>query len=156
MQVYKFFILAVAFALTACQSNQMSNMGSQNVSKLDLYQQLPMTEQNLLGTWQLQENTMIGSDNQPLTLQFNKGQVSVINGCNHITASYQINNNLLIIGSPISTRMACETPLMQLDNLAVNLFKGQIILEKFVDSLPENANMKILVNDKHYRLVKLK
>lgn len=129
-----------------------------NVSnvELGLYQPFPIIEQSLVGIWQLRDKTLIGKNNQPLTLEFNNTKVSVVNGCNNIMANYQIDDYRLTVSSPISTRMACEKNLMALDNLAVKLLKGEIILEKFVGSLPEHAYIKITANGKDYKFSKVK
>lgn len=144
-----FAMLAItAITLTACTHNPINTSMNSNSSKIDLYQSMPITEQSLNGKWQL--------ENSSLTLAFNNGNVSVLNGCNNIMANYEIVNHQLKVGSPISTRMACEKPLMEIDNLATNLLKGDIKLEKFVESLPDNAYLKISANGKVYKLSKLK
>lgn len=143
-------ILITTLTLTACTTNPM-NVNSSNAPKsdmLDLYQSMPITEQNLIGKWQL--------ENSPLILQFKHGTVSVLNGCNHLSADYQMINDKLTIGSPISTRMACEKSLMDIDSLAVKLLKGEIVLKKFMGSVPENIYLTINENGKSYKFSKVK
>lgn len=157
MKILSLSAIALSLILTACASNQVIVNSTSNVSKVNvnLSQVLPMNEQQLAGIWQLTNHTLLGNDNQPLKLQFQQGKVSVLNGCNHINASYQIVNNHLTINSPISTRMACEETLMALDNLAVTLLKGKIVLEKVVDSSTQNISLKITTDGKNYHLRKV-
>ena len=134
---FKFIALSLVVLLTACQSGQPQNTHSTNtssqVSKLDLFQEFPMTEHYLSGAWQLKDSPLKGDDGKPLTLKFEHGSAFVVNGCNNMRASYEIKEHRLKVGSPISTRMMCEENLMQIDNLASQLLTGQIVLEKFVD-----------------------
>lgn len=158
MKILKLTTLILILALTACQANTQkigTNMNSK-LSTQETYQKLAINEILLSGTWQLQDNELKGSDNKPLTLNFNQGQVSVLNGCNHLSANYQITDNRLTIASPMSTRMMCEPNLMQIDDLATQLFGGNIRLEKGVDNLAENTYLKIMTNDKTYQFIKVK
>lgn len=160
MKILTFTVLSLAVALTACQSDTMNNISSTNassqMSKLDLFQTLPMTEQDLSDTWQLKDSPLKGSDGKSLSLKFENGSVFVLNGCNNMRANYEIKDNGLKAGSPISTRMMCEENLMQIDNLATKLLGGQIILEKFVDGLPESAYLKITLDGKEYKFTRVK
>lgn len=144
-------IMCLALMLSACGGNMTNiNTSTPAISKADLglYETVLIDEKLLSGNWQL--------ENSPLVLAFEEGGVFVLNGCNNISANYQISDYRLTIGSPISTRMMCEENLMQIDNLATQLLKGEIVLEKFVDGLPENAHMKIKANGQEYLLKKIK
>lgn len=151
MKILTLPIFCLGLALSACGGN-MTNISTStpSISKSDLglYQAMPITKEHLQGNWQL--------ENSPLVLTFEEGGVFVLNGCNNISANYQITDYRLAIGSPISTRMLCEGHLMDIDNLATQLLGGEIVLEKFVDALPESAYMKIKANGQEYRLNKIK
>lgn len=159
MKILKFTALSLVVALTACQSDNIKNISSTNVSshmsKSALFQELSMNEQHLSATWQLKDSSFKGDNNQPLTLKFEKGEVLVLNGCNNMRASYEIKDNHLMIGSPISTRMMCEPSLMALDNLATKLLKGKVILQKTTDNLSNNISLKIITHDENYQLIKV-
>lgn len=159
MKRMSLLILSGMLVLTACADkspNVSSVSNTPNMSKLDLFQGFPMSEQYLKGTWQLKDSELKGSDNNPLMLNFDNGQVSVLNGCNHIRANYVIENHQLTVGSPMSTRMACEPKLMQIDNLATKLLAGKVSLEKFVDGLPEHSYVKITADGKEYKFTRIK
>lgn len=161
MKVLPLLLLSGVLALTACADKGVNVSGSNisstpEVSKLNLNESFPVSEQYLKGTWQLKDSELKGSDNKPLTLNFNNGQVSVLNGCNNIRASYAIEHYQLKVGSPISTRMMCEPNLMQIDNLATKLLAGKVGLEKFVDGLPEHSYLKITVDGKDYKFSRVK
>lgn len=160
MNLLKLSLFSLMIVLSGCQMQDMTN-ASKNVSTLDLHQTYPMTEEYLLGTWQLKDSSLKGSDHKPLTLKFaslqnNSGEVLVLNGCNNLRANYQITDYRLNVGSPISTRMMCEEHLMQIDHLASKLLTGKIVLEKFVDGLPEHAYLKITLDGKEYKFTRVK
>lgn len=161
MNMMKLGLLSLMITVSGCQMQDSTNV-SKNISTLDVYQTFPMSEEYLLGSWQLKDSPLKGNDNQqPLILKFtrlqpNHGEVFVVNGCNHIRASYQIVDYRLNVGSPMATRMMCEEHLMQIDNLANNLLKGQMILEKFVDGLPEHVYLKITLDGKAYKFSRVK
>lgn len=160
MKILKFTALSLVVALTACQSDNLKNISSINassqVSKLDLFQALPISEQYLADTWQLKDSPLKGSDGKPLTFKIEKGEILVLNGCNNMRANYQIIDYRLKVGSSISTRMMCEENLMQIDHLASKLLGGQMILEKFVDGLPKHAYLKITLDGKEYKFTRVK
>ncbi|WLF84571.1 META domain-containing protein [Moraxella sp. ZY210820] len=160
MKTLKLTVLSLLIVLTACKSDNIKNISSINmssqVSKLDLFQTFPMSEKYLLGTWQLKDSPFKDNENKPLTLKFEQGEVLVLNGCNNLRANYEIKDGRLTVASPISTRMMCEENLMQIDNLASKLLTGQIILEKFVDSLPEHSYLKITLDGKEYKFNRVK
>lgn len=153
--------LGVAMTLTACQTNTQTNTAPQPSSismtqpAQPTTQSTPMTHEHLTGSWQLMDNQVKGNKYKPLILNFANNQVSVINGCNNLRANYHIHNGTIQIGSPISTRMMCEKPLMEIDNLATALFKGNIVLENDAHS-PSNPYLKITANDNDFILEKIK
>lgn len=148
-------VLALAIGVSACQSNTASNVFNpvsththqHGVSNMDKYQTLPMTQTALAGQWQLQDNDVKGNKYKALVLEFDNNHVFVKNGCNNLRANYQITNQQLTIGSPISTRMMCEKPLMEIDNLAVDLLKGTAVLEGLTNASSEHTHLKITTVD---------
>lgn len=157
MKIIHVGVLAMLF-LTACQSNDIqksSDIQQIQVHTQDLredYQVLPMTAQALSGVWQLQDSSLVGSDNQALKLHFDDGVVSVVNGCNNIKAGYRVSSQLSI-DRPMSTRMMCDETLMALDNLASGLLGGQVTLYESL-SLGQ-VFLGIQVGNKTYRLTKV-
>ncbi|WP_066800540.1 META domain-containing protein [Moraxella oblonga] len=155
MKSLKLVLPIVGIAMmTACQPSITPHLNTTNTPQLNLYQPITITHENLTGSWQLMDNDIKGNKNKPLILKFENNQVSVINGCNNLRANYQIQNSILQIGSPISTRMMCENPLMDIDNLATQLLKGNIVLEKQKGT--QDVYMKISSNDNDFILNKIK
>lgn len=56
------------------------------------------------------------------------GHFFISGGCNHFIGRWSMQDNLLTVFSLASTQMVCEEHLMQLDNIAVQLFNHQHIL----------------------------
>ena len=145
--------LGVAMTLTACQTNTTPQPSSISMTQ-STTQATAMTHENLTGSWRLMDNDVKGTKRQPLILTFGQNEVLVVNGCNNLRANYQITNGTLQINSPISTRMMCEKPLMDIDVLATQLLKGHIMLVN--DTSSPRPYLKITANHNDFILEKIK
>ena len=64
---------------------------------------------------------------QPLTLDFGDGRVSVDNACNRISGSYTIKGSTLVVGQAMSTQVACSDPkIMALDGEIGSRLQGTL------------------------------
>lgn len=157
MKIISCVSISLALVLSACNTPTIDKtMNTTNTPEVDLYKPVAITEQLLTGAWQLQSDTLIGGDDKPLTLHINHNTVSVANGCNNITAKYHIDDYRLTTDSAISTRMLCSKSLMTLDDLAVNLLKNPLVLEKNANNTTENAYLKATANGVTYKFIKIK
>lgn len=130
-------IIISVCGVSAC-THQSVNTGSISgdiLPQLGLNATMPMTKDNLVGQWQLEDS--------PLVLSFGQDDVAVLNGCNHVRAKYQITHDKLTISSPISARMMCEPSLMQIDELATQLFQGEFTIGYLMSDVPKTAIMTI-------------
>jgi heat shock protein HslJ len=123
-------ILAMAVALAACS----------NTSKITSSSRATTTQQSMLTQyhWQLTQatnaqgqnlpNLMIRPD-QPITLTFADGNLSVSNSCNNLGASFSQHATHLEVGAMRQTMMACADPaLNQLDQEISARLQGKLAL----------------------------
>ena len=55
-------------------------------------------------------------ENVPVTLEFDEAGVAGSAGCNSYSGDFQFDNTTIIIGTIVSTMMACEEPVMEQEN----------------------------------------
>ncbi|HNV09487.1 MAG: Heat shock protein HslJ [Alphaproteobacteria bacterium ADurb.BinA280] len=73
----------------------------------------------------------------PVQLDFNEGRLAVLNACNRIGGSFEIENDRLIVGAMISTKMACADPaLTNLDRAISERLQGSLRIEFSADTPP--------------------
>lgn len=157
MKIVSYISLPLVLTLSACNTLTIDKtVNTTNTPEVDLYEPVAITEQLLMGTWQLQSDVLIGGDDKPLTVHFNHDTISVVNGCNNITANYHINGHRLTAEPAISTRMLCGKSLMMLDDLTVNLLKNPWMLEKNANDVTANIRLKATTNGMTYKFVKIR
>ena len=60
-----------------------------------------------------------------LRLQFDAGQLGVSGGCNLIGGAYSFDGDVLVVDEMIQTEMACDQPLMDLDQAMIELLTSR-------------------------------
>lgn len=73
---------------------------------------------------------------KPVQLDFADGHVAVSNACNHINGRYALDGATLAVDQLVQTEMACEAPLMQLDQaIGERLAQGGTLRLEGADTL---------------------
>lgn len=98
-------------------------------------------------TWQLVQaatkqgqsiDSLFVRPDQPVSLQFKDNRIGVVNTCNHMGGIFSLKGNMLMVNNLVSTTMACNTPLTQLDSLMGNIIEGSSTLKLAkVDTQPQ-------------------
>jgi heat shock protein HslJ len=63
------------------------------------------------------------------------GKVAGRLGCNHVNASATVRDGHITVGRPATTRMMCDTSLMQTERALLSLFNGKISYRVDADNL---------------------
>lgn len=155
----------LGFSLTACSVDKMNHHSTQMINE-SLFQAIAISDESLNGTWRLmmieradgQKQSIKEKHDTGLSIQFmpKDKRLYVLNGCNHQSAPYYIEQGRLNFGAMMSTRRMCEPELMKVDRLASQLFQIQhdFKLEKFVDAL--EARLIVTANGEKYYFAKVK
>lgn len=119
--------LSIEPVKTPTASNSSQNSTAQTIST---QKNISVSDVLLTGKWQEWNTAWRGDDNKPPVLQFEKGSIRLINGCNNLWTDYRVANGQLIVSDSVrSTRMACDENLMQIDShISSLLSKGQFSL----------------------------
>lgn len=127
--------LSIEPVKTPTASNSSQNSMAQNTTTQNT--QKHISDELLTGKWQEWNTAWRGDDNKPPVLQFEKGSIRLINGCNNLWTDYRVANGQLIVSNSVrSTRMACDENLMQIDSHISSLLRqGQFSLIERNDKL---------------------
>lgn len=159
----------VAVMLSACSlgvgihgQNTMTHKKTPQESNTSVLA-VPMNEKTIDGVWQLtgyvqagkfMPVTLLGADDAPMKLEFHAQSqyVRVLNGCNIMSAAYQVNNQSLTISTAMSTRKLCEPELMLFDELAGQLLQA----DQYAITVAEGSGQTLTITsgDTQYVLIK--
>lgn len=117
----KYVVLAlVPLMLSACQSQDIQNVRDYAVQTL--HQQNPSKTLTAY-TWYLETGHQ-----KPLALSFHQdGRLSVSTTCNSLAGSWKVQTNELVVGSMMSTQMACMGNAMQQEDMAAQLLQDRAV-----------------------------
>ena len=134
----KFLAIALfPFMLAACQSSDMPKVGDLAVSMLQ-----QQNADKTLAAYQWSSNT--GTAPKPLVLNFSdQGRLSISTSCNGMGTSWKVENNQIVTGNLMSTKMACEQKAMQQEGVAADLFSNR--KAPFVLDLKDSQNPTLTV-----------
>ncbi|QIG80578.1 META domain-containing protein [Stakelama tenebrarum] len=76
------------------------------------------------GSWRIVSIAGEAIDDEHATIRFQDGRISASAGCNRMGGSFRFENDRLVTGAMMSTRMACPAPLMARES-ALSALLGQ-------------------------------
>ncbi|MDO5506436.1 MAG: META and DUF4377 domain-containing protein [Pseudoxanthomonas suwonensis] len=71
---------------------------------------------------------LLDTPGRMLALRFEDRRIAVLNGCNQIGGDVDVGEDALIVGAMMSTKMACEPALMEVDRIVGELLQGQMAM----------------------------
>lgn len=115
MRIHYFALALLPFALTACQSTDLQNIGNAAVSVLQ--------QQNAAQTLTAYEWSLDTGAPKDIKLHFaNDGRLSISTSCNTLAGSWKASAGLLETGQMASTMIGCPDNAMQQERMAGKLF----------------------------------
>lgn len=139
-------MLAMSLSLIACTQSGLHNPKA-NMSEISTTLSPSSTVLSSY-TWQLVQATnqqgqainalFVRQDDKPVSLQFKDNNIGILNTCNHMGGAFTLKANVLTVSNLVSTMMACDAPVNQLDTLMGKLIEGNSTLKiTKADSQPQ-------------------
>jgi heat shock protein HslJ len=133
----KTLMLAMSLSIIACAPTTGLQQTKANMTEALTAQSSNSTvlSSTVLGnySWQLVQatsqqgqsiNALFVRSDKPVSLEFKNNRIGVLNTCNRMGGSFKLKNNMLMVSNLVSTMMACDAPLNQLDSLMGKLIEG--------------------------------
>ncbi|MGE8537952.1 MAG: DUF4377 domain-containing protein [Acinetobacter sp.] len=137
----KFIVLALLpLTLAACQSSDIQQAGEHTVTIL---QQKNAKQILSAYHWQLDRRL-----ERPIVLSFDaQGRLSAVTGCNGLSTSWSIKNNIISTSEVIGTEMACDAALMQQERFVSQLLQKREIPFTLNTTNPDQPTLMLTAAD---------